>query len=116
MALLSENANDQSVSAVVRQHVTGRAMLLGVLTIAVNTWYMTYFAGNLVKSFFPVAVLIPFVAWVVVNAGLKASMPRYALNRTELVTILGMVWVAGNLPAVGWALHSVSLVPSPEFY
>ncbi|MDP6041250.1 MAG: hypothetical protein QGG64_22065, partial [Candidatus Latescibacteria bacterium] len=98
------------------EQVTLRAMGLGVLTILVNTWYMTYFAGNLVKSYFPVAVLIPFVVWIVINAGLKTIWPRIALSRTELVTILGMTWVAGNLPAVGWALHSVSLVPSPEFY
>jgi hypothetical protein len=116
MASADEIIMSQGPGAKPLQNVTGRAIILGLLTLAVNTWYMTYFAGNLVKSFFPVAVLIPFVAWVVVNSALKAVMPRFALTRTELVTILGMVWVAGNLPAVGWALHSVSLVPAPEFY
>ncbi|MDA0711926.1 MAG: hypothetical protein O3B73_17140, partial [bacterium] len=106
----------QPVPVGLRQNVTVRAMVLGVLTLVFSTWYMTYYAGNLVKSFFPVAVLIPFVSWVVINSGMKAFAPRFALTRTELVTILGMLWVAGNLPAVGWALHSVSLVASPEFY
>ena len=116
MAQVDVSQEGQVLLPQVREKVTGRALLLGVCTVVFSTWYMTYYAGNLVKSFFPVAVLIPFVMWVVANAGLKATMPRYALSRTELVTILAMVWVAGNLPAVGWALHSVSLIPSPEFY
>ena len=98
------------------ERLTFRAVVLGVATILFSTWYLTYYAGNLVKSFFPVGVLIPFVSWVGLNILLKTLAPRLALSRTELVTILSMMWVAGNLPAVGWALHSVSLVPSPEFY
>lgn len=106
-----ENAPDP-----VNENITARAMILGIFTILLTTWYYTYYAGNLVKSYFPVAVLIPFVGWVFVNAFLRGFIPRFALSRTEMLTILGMSWIAGNLPAVGWALHSVSLIPSPEFY
>ena len=82
----------------------------------VSTVYMDHYAGNLVKTYLPVAVLIPFLGWIVLNTGIRLTFPRLALNRTELLTILGMLWVAGNLPAVGWGSYSVSLVPSPEFF
>jgi len=82
----------------------------------VSTVYMDHYAGNLVKTYLPVAVLIPFLGWIVLNTGIRLTFPRLALNRTELLTILGMLWVSGNLPAVGWGSYSVSLVPSPEFF
>lgn len=91
-------------------------MILGVATMAVSTVYMDYHAGNLVKSYLPVAVLIPFLGWVLLNAALKILLPRFAIERNELLTIFGMLWVAGNLPAVGWALHSVSAIPAPDFF
>ena len=96
--------------------VTFRAVLLGLVTIVVATWYMSYFATNLVKSYLPVAALIPFVMWVGINIGLNQFAPRFALSRTELLTIFAMVWIVGNLPAVGWGFYAVSLIPSPEFY
>jgi hypothetical protein len=99
------------------QHtITLRAVLLGVVTMAVSTIYMDYHAGNLVKSYLPVAVLIPFLGWVVLNAILKIIVPRAALQPNEILTIFCMLWVAGNLPAVGWALHSVSAIPGPDFF
>ncbi len=84
--------------------------------MAVSTIYMDYHAGNLVKSYLPVAVLIPFLGWVVPNAILKIIVPRAALQPNEILTIFCMLWVAGNLPAVGWALHSVSAIPGPDFF
>ena len=96
--------------------ITLRSILLGLATIAVATWYMTYFAGNLVKSYLPVAALIPFVLWVGINIGLNRFAPRFALSRIELLTIFSMMWIVGNLPAVGWGFYAVSLIPAPEFY
>ena len=84
--------------------------------MAVSTIYMDYHAGNLVKSYLPVAVLIPFLGCVVLNAILKIIVPRAALQPNEILTIFCMLWVAGNLPAVGWALHSVSAIPGPDFF
>ena len=75
--------------------------MLGLVTIAVATWYMSYFAGNLVKSYLPVAALIPFVMWVGINVGLIHFAPRYALSRIELLTIFSMMWIVGSLPCGG---------------
>jgi hypothetical protein len=96
--------------------VTVRAVLLGLVTITVSTLYMDHHAGNLVKSYLPVAVLIPFLGWVVLNTILRLTVPRAALTHSELLTIFAMIWVSGNMPAVGWAQHAVSLMPAPDFY
>ncbi len=77
---------------------------------------MDQHAGNLVKTYFPVAVLIPFVAWIVLNTLIRITLPKFTLSRTELITILGMLWIAGSLPTVGWGLYAVSMIPSPEFF
>jgi len=86
------------------------------MTIFISTVYMDHHAGNLVKTYFPVAVLIPFVSWIVLNTLIRITIPRFALSRTELITILGMLWIAGSLPTVGWGLYAVSMIPSPEFF
>ena len=98
------------------QFVTLRAVLLGLVTMVISTLYMDNFARNLVKSYLPVAVLIPFVGWVVLNTLLRLTIPKAALSKNEILTIFAMVWVTGNLPAVGWAQHSVSLIPAPDFF
>ena len=99
-----------------RNPITLRAVLLGIVTVLISTIYMDYHAGNLVKSYLPVAVVIPFLGWVLLNSFLKVFFPRVALEHNEILTIFGMVWVGGNLPAVGWALHSVSAMPGPGFF
>lgn len=96
--------------------VTLRAVLCGLMTMVVSTLYMDNFAGNLVKSYLPVAVLIPFVGWVVLNTILRLTFPDAALSKQELLVIFAMVWVAGNMPAIGWAMHAVSLIPAPDFF
>ena len=99
----------------VQTTITLRAVLLGIGTMLISTIYMDYHAGNLVKRYLPVAVVIPFLGWVLLNSFLKVFFPRIALEHNEILTIFGMVWVGGNLPAVGWALHSVSAIPGPDF-
>ena len=99
MALSSEIQAETSPAP---DTITFRSILLGLVTIAVATWYMSYFAGNLVKSYLPVAALIPFVMWVGINVGLIHFAPRFALSRIELLTIFSMMWIVGSLPAVGW--------------
>ncbi len=100
----------------VERIVTLRAVVCGVVTMVVSTIYMDYFARNLVKSYLPVAVLIPFVGWVVLNTLLRLTVPKAALTKHEILVVFAMIWVSGNMPAVGWGMHSVSLIPAPDFY
>ena len=109
-------AEEAAETTPLRDQITFRSIVLGAITIALATWYMTYFARNLVKSYMPVAALIPFVMWVGINMGLHRLTPRFALSRVELLTLFVMMWVVGNLPATGWGLYAVSLIPSPTFY
>ncbi|MCZ6633882.1 MAG: hypothetical protein O7G87_10785 [bacterium] len=113
MAASFESARE---TATVPEKITFKAIVLGVVTIVAATLYMSYFATNLVKSYLPVAALIPFVIWVGFNVVLNRFAPRFALSRIELLTIFSMLWIIGNLPAVGWGFYAVSLIPSPEFY
>jgi hypothetical protein len=96
--------------------VTMRAVMLGLLTIFLTAIYLTYYGRNLVKSYMPVAVLLPFIGWVGINTVLRLLLPQWALSRVEMLTIYGMIWVSGSLPAIGWGLHAVSLIAAPEFY
>jgi hypothetical protein len=114
--MLSKKQDPKDREATLRERITGRSVLLGLLTIFVATVYMDHHAGNLVKTYFPVAVLIPFVVWILLNTLIRVTVPRLALSRTELITILGMLWIAGSLPTVGWGLYAVSMIPSPEFF
>ena len=93
--------------------ITLRALLLGVLTIALMTIYITHFAWNMIKNYMPVSALIPFVAWVGINAILKLVAPKRALSRTEMLTIFSMVWLVGNLPTTGWAGYLLGNISAP---
>lgn len=98
------------------ERVTGRSVVFGLLTILWVAYYITYFGQSMTKSYLPVGVLIPFIGWVGVNIVLKLTVPRFALSRTEVMTIFSVIWVAGNLPRVGWALHSISTIAGPEYF
>ena len=93
--------------------ITVRAVMLGILTIALMTIYITHFAWNMIKNYMPVSALIPFVAWVGINAILKLVAPKRALSRTEMLTIFFMVWLVGNLPTTGWAGYLLGNISAP---
>lgn len=117
MALSAQQLDgDHQPDPAATERITLRSVILGLLTIFVATVYMDHYAGNLVKTYFPVAVLIPFVVWILLNTLIRITVPSAALSRTELITILGMLWIAGSLPTVGWGLYAVSMIPSPEFF
>jgi hypothetical protein len=110
----AENRTPGSVQRADRRSgVTFRSLILGVVTIAAMVLYITYYGRNLMKTYLPVAVMLPFVAWVVLNTLLKLAAPRFALRRTEMLTILCVVWMAGNLPGIGWASYMISDISAP---
>jgi len=96
------------------EQVTLRSLVLGVLTIAAMTVYITHFGWNLIKNYMPVSALIPFVGWVGLNAVLRICVPRFALSRTEMLTIFFMVWLVGNLPTTGWAGYLLGDISAPS--
>ena len=95
--------------------VTLRAVILGLLTIALMTIYITHFAWNMIKNYMPISALIPFIAWVGINTVLKLVTPKHALSRTEMLTIVFMVWLVGNLPTTGWAGYLLGSISAPAY-
>ena len=118
---MSLPAQDPDIATAHRRPITLRSVLLGAGTvIALNVY--TNHAGlvmgssSLVKSQYPMAMLLPFALWIFINIGLKAFLPRVALTGTELLVIYGMSWIAGVIPLEGWAAYLVSTITVPTFF
>ena len=102
-------------------HITVRAIVLAVLTIAANFYYIVHVGqrlgvGSYVHSQFPMATFMPFVLWLFLNTALKALWPRLALRRGELLTIFSMLWVVGTIPQLGWMTYWASIVGAPTYF
>ncbi|MDA0745977.1 MAG: hypothetical protein O2954_05620 [bacterium] len=118
MAILQveEQASDGT-----RETITGRSIVLGVLSaggIALygNAGEMVLHVGSLVKSNFPVSLILAFTIWVVVNMVIARIMPKAVLSSTELMTIFGMTWIGGMMPGVGWMGYLIGALPAPHFF
>ncbi|MBS11028.1 MAG: hypothetical protein CME19_05420 [Gemmatimonadetes bacterium] len=96
-----------------REAITIRSIVLGILTIAGMTFYITHFGWNLIKNYMPVSALIPFVVWLGINSVLRVLAPRSALTKTEMLTVFFMVWLVGNLPTTGWAGYLLGDISAP---
>ena len=104
-----------------RSPITLRAISLGLLTVIALGAYTNHAglvmgSSSLVKSQYPMAMLLPFTLWIFLNIGLKAFAPRHALTATELLVIYSMSWIAGVIPLEGWTAYLVSSISVPTFY
>ena len=93
-----------------KRQITLRAVVLGTLTAAGLNIYSDYAgmilgSASLVKSQLPIAMLMPFVAWIGVNLILKLVWPRIALSSAELLVIYSMSWIVGTVSASGWTAY-----------
>ena len=101
--------------------ITARAIVLGILTIAANFYYIVNVGqrlgiGSYVHSQFPMATFMPFVLWLFLNTALKALWPRLALSRGELLTLFSMLWIVGTIPQLGWMTYWTSIMGSPSYF
>ena len=92
--------------------ITLRALLLGALTIAA----IFYGIDIAVKSQLPLVVLGAFVVWLFANVALKRLWPAVALRRGELLTIFGMLWVAGTISGSGWMAYWALILAAPAYF
>ena len=113
MAIASSPSVEPAVAR--DEALTIRGVVLGILSIGGMALWITHHGGALIKSYLPVAIMVPFLMWVVGNCFLKMVAPRWALRRIELLTILSMMWIIGNLPAIGWAHYNVSSTVGVSF-
>ena len=104
-----------------RSTLTVRGVVLGVATGVLLNLYSNY-AGliiggaSLVKSQLPMAMLLPFVAWLLINTILRLIVPRLALSGGELVVIYSLSWIVGTMSASGWLAYWGGIVSSPVYY
>ncbi len=104
-----------------RSTLTARGVVLGVATGVLLNLYSNY-AGliiggaSLVKSQLPMAMLLPFVAWLLINTILRLIVPRLALSGGELVVIYSLSWIVGTMPASGWLAYWGGIISSPVYY
>lgn len=104
-----------------RRLITGRAVVLSIITgVLLNTYTnytgMVLVNSALVKSQLPMATLLPFVGWLFINLVLRIFLPRIALSGSELVLIYSMSWIVGTIPVAGWATYWGGIVSSPMYF
>lgn len=119
MSSVQPAERDLAGEAIVK--LTSRSVLLGTATAVLLNLYTNYAglvmgSSSLVKSQYPMAMLLPFSVWLFLNVGLKAFWPRIALTGTELLVIYSMSWIAGVIPLEGWAAYWASTVAVPTYY
>jgi len=101
--------------------ITGRSVVLGLATAMVAAfagtyWEMVLLTGSLVKSNFPVALVLWFCVWIVLNGIIARVRPSWMLTRTEMMVVFATAWVAGMMPGVGWMGYLVGALPAPHFF
>ena len=101
--------------------ITPRSVFLGVVTIVALHIYTNHAglvmgSSALVKSQYPMAMLIPFFLWLFVNIVLKAFFPSAALSGRELLVIYCMSWISSGIALEGWAAYWSTIVSTPTYY
>lgn len=101
--------------------ITLRSVLLGTLTAGGlaffgNTSEVVWRVGSLVKEQYPLILIVTLLVWVGINTLLTCVSPRARLSSTEMMVILGMAWIAGMMPGVGWMGYLIGALPAPHFF
>jgi hypothetical protein len=121
MAMVDENTLDASPHARGQwQGITARSVLLGLVAAVAVSYYASMIEllrlGSVVKSSFPIAVILGFLFWVVINMFLARIAPAAMLTRVEMMVILSMMWVVSTMPGVGWTGYFIGALPAPHFF
>ena len=101
--------------------VTTRSVVLGLITAGFvsysgNLLEMVLHAGSIVKSSYPVALILWFCIWIMINMVLGVVRKSWMLTRVELLVIFGTIWIAGMMPGVGWMGYLIGALPAPHFF
>ncbi|MCY4352414.1 MAG: hypothetical protein OXC45_04820, partial [Gemmatimonadetes bacterium] len=112
---------DPQIQPTESPRITGRSILLGLLTAGLmaysqNVLEIVLHAGSLVKSSFPVALILGFLLWVVINMFIARFAPKSVLSRHEMMVIFATMWIVGMMPGVGWMGYFIGALPAPHFF
>ncbi len=106
----------EAVHACPPERVTGRAFLLGLASIVGMCVFAEHYGRGLVRVFMPTTCLLVLVFWTFLNILLKFANPRWALSRTEVLTIFGMTWLVGTLPGIGVVGSLFRQIAAPSYF
>ena len=98
------------------ERVTGRAFLLGLASVVAMCLFAENYGRGLVRVFMPTTCLLVLVFWTFLNILLKFVQPRWALSRTEVLTIFGMTWLVGTLPGIGVVGSLFRQIAAPSYF
>jgi hypothetical protein len=118
---LSQSEIASDVQPDKRPRITGRSVVFGLITAGVMAYVQTLLeevlhAGSLVKSSFPVALILGFLVWVVINMVIARLSPRHVFSRHEMMVMFTALWIVGMMPSVGWMGYFVGALPAPYFF
>ena len=96
-------------------------IVVGVVTLIFACATATYLefqtnSAKMAMSNLPLAVLLPFVSWLLVNVFLKRFAPRLSLTTIELRALLSILWVGGAFIGYNWATQWVGTMVAPRYY
>ena len=102
-----EEIDSRQGRGLARGGVTLRAVLWGLVTAAFvagwgNLQSIVLHGGSLVKSSYPVALILYFCVWIGINVVLGLVKKSWMFTRTEMMVIFATTWIAGMMPSVGW--------------
>jgi hypothetical protein len=115
----SEMAPDPQADSSPR--ITPRSVVFGLITAGIMAYVQTMFeevlhVGSVVKSSFPVALVLGFVGWVLINMVIARVAPRKVFTRHEMMVFFTCMWIASMMPGVGWMGYFVGALPAPYFF
>ena len=73
-------------------------------------------SAHMAMSNLPLAVLLPFVIWLLVNTLLKRLFPRFSLSTVELRVMLCALWVGASFAGYNWVTQWVGSMAAPRYF
>jgi hypothetical protein len=97
------------------------AILLAALTLVVACVAATFLefasrSAHMAMANLPLAVLLPFVFWLLANTLLKRYVPSLSLTGSELRVILCALWIGGSFAGYNWITQWVGVMAAPHYY
>ncbi|MDA0748672.1 MAG: hypothetical protein O2954_19310 [bacterium] len=102
-------------------HVRKSVLLCIALTLVFTCIAVTYLefksrSAHMAMSNLPLAVLLPFVIWLLGNTLLKRIFPRFSCNSQELRVMLCVLWVGAAFTGYNWVTQWVGSMAAPLYF
>lgn len=99
-----------------RPAVLAAALTLIMACIAATFLEFQSRSAHMAMANLPLAVLLPFVFWLLGNTLLKRYAPSVSLSAAELRVLLCALWVGGSFAGYNWITQWVGVMAAPHYY